>query len=267
MNPQLFRALSLVAASVLAFAIPAIAANPAAEEVMRRNFLTLKVADSTSDATFRLINSSGQERVRDTVGQTKLIPGTTDNRRVVVFSAPADIAGTKTLLIEHSTSDDDIWIYLPAMKKVRRLVASNKKDSFVGTDFSYGDVIGHKVEDWNHTLVREEKVGQWSCYVVESTPKRPEVAEISGYSKRVNWIDKTSAVAVKGEIYDLQGELLKRLSADDIHKIDEKADKWQPMRLSAENVQTGHKTLIEFRNFSANVGVADDVFSTRYLER
>jgi len=94
-------------------------AAPSAEDVMTQNFTISKVADSTQDAAFRLINSQGQERVRETTGQTKLLPGTTDNRRIVVFTAPADIRGTKTLLIEHSGGDDDIWIYLPAMKKVR----------------------------------------------------------------------------------------------------------------------------------------------------
>lgn len=238
-----------------------------AADVMRANFLTSKTSDSRSDATFHLINDAGQERVRDTVGETKLIPGTTDNRRIVVFKSPSDVKGTKTLLIEHTGSDDDIWIYLPAMKKVRRLVASNKKDSFVGTDFSYGDVIGHKVEDWNHKLLREEKADGKDCYVIESTPKSPETADHSGYSKRVSWIDKQSSVAVKGEIYDQNGELLKKTTSEDIQKVDAKNNKWQAMKLIAENVQTSHKTVIEFKNFKAGVGVKDDVFTPRALEK
>jgi hypothetical protein len=159
-------------------------ADPPAEEIMQKNLLATKVPDSTTRSTFRLINAAGQQRIRETDGQTKLIAATTDNRRLVNFLSPADVRGTKTLLIEHSAADDDIWIYLPAMKKVRRLVSSNKKDSFVGTDFSYGDVIGHKVEDWNHRLLRQEKVDGRDCYVVESNPRRPEVADNTGYSKR-----------------------------------------------------------------------------------
>jgi outer membrane lipoprotein-sorting protein len=145
-------------------------------------------------------------------------------------------------------------------------VASNKKDSFVGTDFSYGDVIGHKVEDWNHKLLRQEKVDGRDCYVVESTPKRPEVADNTGYSKRVNWIDKESYVALRGEIFDQNGELLKRTSAQDVERVDAKNDRYQPMKLISENVQTGHKTIIEFTNFKANVGVGDEVFAARSLE-
>ncbi|PYM03363.1 MAG: RND transporter, partial [Candidatus Rokuibacteriota bacterium] len=126
------------------------AADPTAKEIMEKNFVVSKFVDSTSDATFTLINKTGQERVRKTFGTSKLQPNGIDNRRMVRFLSPPDVKGTVTLLVEHSDTDDDIWIYLPALKKVRRLVASNKKDSFVGTDFSYGDVIGHKVEEWGH---------------------------------------------------------------------------------------------------------------------
>ena len=241
-------------------------ADPTADEIMQKSLLSTKVLDSTTRSTFRLINAAGQQRVRETDGQTKLIAGTTDNRRLVNFLSPADVHGTKTLLIEHSAADDDIWIYLPAMKKVRRLVASNKKDSFAGTDFSYADVIGHKVEDWNHKVLRQEKLDGRDCYVVESTPRRPEVADNTGYSKRVSWIDKESYVAIRAEIYDLGGKLLKRTSAQDVERVDARNDRYQPMKLISENVQTGHKTIIEFSNFKANVGVGDEIFAARSLE-
>jgi len=247
--------------------IGVVQAQPSAEEIMKRNLLATKVGDSTASTTFRLINASGLERVRETDGDTKLIAGTTDNRRLVTFLSPSDVRGTKTLLVEHSSADDDIWIYLPAMKKVRRLVASNKRDSFAGTDFSYGDVIGHKVEEWNHKLVGQAKVDDRDCWLVESTPKRPEVADNSGYSRRLGWIDKVSYVALRGEIYDLTGQLLKKTTATKVQKVDAVKDRYQPMTLIGENVQTGHKTIIEFKNFKANVGVSDEVFTTRSLER
>jgi outer membrane lipoprotein-sorting protein len=265
MEPRIVKGIILALLGCAALA-QQVLAEPPAEEIMQKNLLSTKVLDSTTRSTFRLINAAGQQRIRETDGQTKLIAGTTDNRRLVNFLSPADVRGTKTLLIEHSAADDDIWIYLPAMKKVRRLVASNKKDSFVGTDFSYGDVIGHKVEDWNHKVVRQEKIDGRDCYVMESTPKRPEVADNTGYSRRVNWIDKESYVALRGEIYDQTGELLKRTSAEDVQRVDTKNDRYQPMKLTAENVQTGHKTIIEFVNFKANVGVGDEVFAARSLE-
>jgi uncharacterized protein len=186
--------------------------------------------------------------------------------RITTFMSPSDVKGTKTLLIEHTGKDDDIWIYLPALKKVRRLVSNNKKDSFVGTDFSYGDVIGHRPGDWNHKILKSESVDGRDCFVLESTPKTLEVADNSGYSKRVFWIDKENFVPLKGEVYDSGNQLLKKFTAKRIEKVDAKNDKWQPMYLEAENVQSNHRTKLEFKNFKANVGISDDKFTTRYLE-
>jgi outer membrane lipoprotein-sorting protein len=257
---------TLTLAVFLVGSFDASAADPSASDIAQKSYDSSKVADSTSDATFKLVNSAGQERIRETTGGTKLIKGTTDNMRITTFMSPSDVKGTKTLLIEHAGKDDDIWIYLPALKKVRRLVSNNKKDSFVGTDFSYGDVIGHRPSDWNHKIVKSESVDGRDCFVLESTPKTPEVADNSGYSKRVFWIDKENFVPLKGEVYDSGNQLLKKFTAKRIEKVDAKNDKWQPMYTEVENVQSDHRTILEFKNFKANVGIGDDKFTTRYLE-
>ncbi len=257
----------LLAALGMAGAGTARAADLTAVQIVERTFVVSKFKDSVGDATFRLINASGQERVRESLGYSKLRTNGVDNMRFTRFTAPPDIKGTATLLMENSAQDDDIWIYLPALKKVRRLVASNKKDSFVGTDFSYGDVIGHKVSDWKHTLVREETVDGQPCYVVESTPANPDVQANSGYSKRISWVRKDNFVTVKGESYDEGGQLLKKFSASELQQLDPALHRWQANRLESLNVQTGHRTVLEFRNTKVNQNVGDDVFTTRYMER
>jgi predicted RND superfamily exporter protein len=251
----------------LVAAVPASADELTPEAIMQRNFVALKVADSTSDATFTLRNSDGQERVRKTLTSTKLQPNGTDNMRLVRFLSPQDVRSTATLTIENSDRDDDIWIYLPALKKTRRLLASNKKDSFVGTDFSYGDVIGFKVGEWRHAVLREEAVDGAPCFVVESLPSSPDVQENSGYSKRLQWIRKDNFVAVKGEFYDTAGQLLKTIIASDLREVDAEKGRWQAMRLEARNVQTGHSTTIEQQNFKANQGLSTQQFAARELER
>lgn len=238
-----------------------------AEKIMKKNFVSTKVLDSVSDATFTLINKNGQERVRKTFGTTKLRPNGVDNMRMVRFLSPPDVKGTVTLLIEHSDKDDDIWVYLPALKKVRRLVSSNKKDSFVGTDFSYEDVIGQKVEEWNHRLVKEDEVDGQPCYVIESLPKNETVKSNSGYGKRVTWIRKDNFVMIKGEVSDQALQPLKTFTFTDVQLVDPTRGKWQQMRLETDNVQTGHRTVIQFENFKANQNIKDDFFTTRYMER
>ena len=243
------------------------AQNLSANDIANRNYITSKVIDSSSDSTFKLINNSGQERIRDTIGQTKLIKGTKDNMRLVTFLSPSDVKGTKTLMIEHTGKDDDIWIYLPALKKVRRLVSNNKKDSFVGTDFSYGDVIGHKVNEWTHTLVKEEEIEGAACYVIESMPKDATVKANTGYAKRISWIKKDNFVTVKSIAYDEANELLKEATYKRWKEVEAIKHRWQAGILEAKNLQTGHQTVITIDQSKYNTGVKDDFFTTRYMEQ
>jgi len=260
--------LRIVLAAALFSALPlAHAAEPNLADIVKKSLSVNKMVDSTSDATFTLINKTGQERVRKTFGVSKLEPNGEDNMRMTRFMAPADVKGTVSLLIEHSAGEDDMWIYLPALKKVRRLVSSNKKDSFVGTDFSYGDVIGHKVTEWDYKLLREEQADGADCYVIEATPKSNEVRDNSGYSRRVLWIRKDNFFAIKGDLWDEAGEPVKKFHMTDLHEVDPARHKWQAMRLESENLQTGHKTVIAFENFKVNQKVRDDFFTTRYMEK
>ncbi len=236
-------------------------------EIMEKNFIVSKVPDSVADATFTLINKTGQERVRKTFGTTKLQENGIDNMRMTRFLSPPDVKGTVSLLIEHADKDDDIWIYLPALKKVRRLVSNNKKDSFVGTDFSYADVIGYKVGEWHYTLLKEETIDGQPCYVVEAIPKNEAVQSSNGYSKRIGWLRKDNFMTVKSEFWDESGQMLKVSTFTDIQLVDQKRGKWQAMRLEANNLQTGHRTIIKFDNFKANQQVKDEFFTTRYMEK
>jgi outer membrane lipoprotein-sorting protein len=235
-------------------------------EIMEKNFVITKVTDSESEATFVLRNKSGKERVRKTFGTTKLKENGVDNMRMTRFLQPTDVRGMVSLLVEQSSKDDDIWLYLPSMKKVRRLVSSNKRDSFVGTDFSYGDVIGHKVQDWEHSIVGEEVVDGFDCFIIESLPKTKTIAKNSGYSKRVGWIQKDTFVARKSEMYNLSGALYKQMSFSNIELVEPDKNRWTARELRALNVLSGHSTVITVDKLKVNVGVKNSYFTTRYME-
>ena len=252
----------LVACAPLAVAAPA---DPT--DVMRRNFLVGKVRDSRSDVTMTLVSENGTRRVRSTTGLSKLLPNGVDQKRLIRFLSPADVKGTATLLIEHSDGDDDIWIYLPALHKVRRLVASNKKDSFVGTDFSYGDIIGHKVEDWTYQYVGEETLDGVPTHVIDCTPKSDAVRDTSGYGKRKVWVRQDNYVAVKGEYWDTAGQPIKQFEARDVREIDPANHKWQAYVLTMKNTQTNHSTEIAIAKIEVGVGASDEQFTERYLEK
>jgi predicted RND superfamily exporter protein len=234
--------------------------------IMQKSLAATKVKDSVSNATFTLIDKGGQARVRKTQGHTRLQDGTDDNMRLVRFLSPADIKGTSILLIEHARADDDMWLYLPALGKVRRLSPANKKDSFVGTDFSYADVIGYKPEQWTHRLVGDEVLNGMPCHVVESLPADDTVRQSTGYGKRVTWLGQQNFVTLRVDIWDTSLQPLKRILASDIRQVGGN-QRWQAMRTEAENLQTGHRTVIQFEGFQADRYVPESLFTTKELDK
>lgn len=268
--------LNPVIASIMMFVIvigistnsrDAFSSEPDLNKIMETNSVVFKVLDSVSDSTFVLTNKNGQERIRKTFSTTKLQSNGIDNMRMTRLLSPPDVKGTVSLLIENSEKDDDIWVYLPALKKVRRLVASNKKDSFVGTDFSNADVIGYKVSEWSYKALREETLNEQVCYVIEAIPKNDIVKTNTGYSRRVVWIRKDNFATIKSEFWDETGEMLKTATFTDMKLVDSKRGKWQAMRLEANNLQTGHRTIISMENFKVNQGIENEFFTTRYMEK
>ena len=151
--------------------------------------------------------------------------------------------------------------------KQRLLAASNKKDAFVGTDFSYGDVIGHRTADWKHRLVKAGHAASSEPWVIESLPASEAVAVQSGYSKRISHIHPVSFVTEQCEFTDLQGQRLKTMTLDKVVAPPNGRGRHQPLRMQMANHQTGHTTIIEFSRFDANVPVAPAQFTAQALEK
>jgi hypothetical protein len=245
------------------------AASPeiTAREIMERNFFVSKLKSLRAESYMTLINDKGQKRERKSANLVKLQANGVDSRFLVKFSSPNDIKGTSFLQIEHSDGDDDLWIYLPALKKSRRLVANNKKDSFVGSDFSYGDILLPKVDLYKHTLVRSEAVDGHECFVVESAPASDAVKANSGYSKKVTWVRKDNFLETRVDYFDISGRPLKTQRITEHTQVDDEPPSWFALRREMANHQTGHKTILRFEKIESGVVAPDDLFTTRYLER
>jgi outer membrane lipoprotein-sorting protein len=238
-----------------------------AATIMERNFMASKVTGVRMEASMVLINGRGQQRERRNTSLVALQPNGIDSKFAVRFSTPADIRGTAFLQVEHSEGDDDLWIYLPALKKSRRLVASNKKDSFVGSDFSYGDVALPKVANYRHALQRTERMDGVDCYVIESLPGDDTVKANSGYSRKITWVRSDNYVETKVEYYDLAGRLLKTQRITRPQVVDAKNGRWFPLSREMTNHQTGHRTTLNVLRLETNVPTPDEMFTTRYIER
>lgn len=252
---------------VIAVPGSAVAETPDASALLAASTKATQFRRSAATGRFVLINRGGQQRIRDTVSLSELKPDGVSNKRLIRFNSPADVRGTSVLTIENRGTDDDIWIYLPALKKVRRLTATGRRESFAGTDFSYGDVIGHPIADWTHQLMRQEILGGAATQVIVSQPRTPAVAALSGYSRRITWLRVDDAVPLKVEYYDMAGALLKVYTADDIRLIDASPRRFQAMRQTMRNIQSGHMTVIEYQTFRTDVAPSADNFTPRNLDR
>ena len=255
------------AALALTLQTPAHAAELGAQDIMEKNFLVTKVKTLRTEATMVLINDKGQTRERRTTTLGQLQKNGIDSNLIVQFQAPADIKGTGFLQLEHSNGDDDLWIYLPALKKSRRLVASNKKDSFVGSDFSYGDILLPKADLYRHALLRSEPVDGQDCYVIESIPKDDAVKQNSGYSKKITWVRKDNFLENKVDYFDLTGRPLKTQTVSGHKLMEPENQRWIAQHREMLNHQTGHKTTFTFTHAEVGHPVPDDFFTTRSVER
>jgi hypothetical protein len=236
-------------------------------QVIEKSNQIIKVSGSVSDSLFILTDKNGQERKRKTISYTKLSKNGIDNIRSTKFLSPADAKGTGILLIENHNGDDDISLYLPALKKVRKIAAGGKKDSFVGTDFSYVDVVGFKTEDWSYKSLGDAIVAGKNCFVIEATAKSEKVIQETGYSKRILKFQKDSFLNLAGEVYDENGDLIKRFTFSDYKLVEPANNRWWSMKAEVQNVQTSHKTLIVTENFTVEPNIDDKYFSVRFLEK
>jgi outer membrane lipoprotein-sorting protein len=213
--------------------------------------------DQIAEMTMTLIKSSGRKRVRKVKVWQKDY-GKND-KSLMRFLEPADVRGTGFLVWEHESKDDDQWLYLPALKKVRRISSKEKEKSFMGTDFSYDDLGSHDLDDYDYAFLRSETFNDQDCYVIKSVPK-PEKKK--SYSKTISWIRKDIFIATKIEFYDKKGEFLKRMHAFNIEKINEI---WTTKKMEMENVQKKHITILELENVRYNIGLKDNIFTERNL--
>lgn len=256
-------------ASVLALLLagaPLAQAEMSAQQLMERNFFVSKISVMKSQMTMSLIGADGQKRERKIETVSKLQKNGIDSNLIVRFQYPADIKGTGFLEVEHIDADDDLWIYLPALQKVRRLISNNKKDSFMGSDFSYGDMLPPRADLYQHTLLRAETLENQETLVIESVPVSDKVRNDSGYSKKISWLHKDSSLEAKVEYYDLAGKLLKVQWARQPKLIEADKNRWLAQQREMTNVQTGHKTVISLDVIDTKVVIADELFSTRALE-
>ena len=177
------------------------------------------------------------------------------------FQSPADVKNTSFMSWSYdSNKSDDQWIYLPALKRTKRISSDSKNDYFMGSDFTYDDLGDRKLSADNHKLLREETVNGKACYVVESISKDEDYM----YFKTITWIEKSNFIGVKKEYYDEDEELLKILTIKKVEKI---SGINVITNSEMKNVQKNHTTSIILTGVKINTGISASKFSERMMTR
>ncbi len=229
-----------------------------AQEVKKRD---TGYKDFTATAKMTLRNAQGQSSVKEMNIKT-LEAAAEGEKALIVFTAPADTKDTVLLSHSFRSKADEQWLYLPSMKRTKRIASGNKSGSFVGSEFSYEDISPQQVEKYTYKFLREEKYAGLDCFVIERYPKD---AKSSGYTKQIVWIDKAEYRPLKAENYDRKGALAKTLISTKYKKFVSRF--WRPMNLEMVNHQTKKRTSIEFTNYKFGNGLGAAEFDSSRLDR
>jgi hypothetical protein len=206
-----------------------------------------------------LISGRGAPRIREVSYYFKDYGDT--EKILMAFKSPRDVAGTGYLSFSYDDGrDDDIWLYVPAIKRIRRITGSGKNDDFMGTDFTYEDMGSRSLDKDNFTLQGEERIDGEPCWVVEARPKDSR----DPYGRRVIRVRKDSSVLNAVDYYDRQNRLLKELRVSGIRQID---GIWTAHKMEMTNIQSRHSTVIEMTDIRFNIPLDESLFAVSSLER
>ncbi len=238
-----------------------------ADEIMQKVEARDDGDNSSSELEMILIDKNQQQRVRriksfgHDVGK--------DTQRIMFFLEPADVRNTGFLTYDYddANKDDDQWLYLPALRKSKRIATGDRSGSFMGSDFSYADMTGRDLEDYHFTLMKEDVVNGDKVWLIESKPRTAEVIEETGYEKSVLFVRQDNFVVIRAVHWLNKGDKLKYL---DVKKLEQIDGIWVPTEMSMTTKQGKtfvHSTTLRQHNLRFNQKLDADMFSVRRLER
>lgn len=232
---------------------------PSIEEIVR---LANQIAyysgnDGKSDVTMTIKDAQGRIRKREFVIMRRDVEDGGEQQFYVYFKKPSDVRKMVFMVHKNVGKDDDRWLYLPALDLVKRIAASDKRTSFVGSHFYYEDVSGRSIHEDAHELIEVTK----DAYIIKNTPKDPASVEFSSYTM---WIDRKSYMPLKAEYLDKEGKKYRVVEALNIEYI-----QGCPVvtKSRVKDLASGGETVTEFKNIKCNLGLTDKIFTERYLRR
>jgi len=216
--------------------------------------------DFKADMSMLLKNKQGKESLRQ-MGTRSLEVNGDGDKTLIVFDQPRDVKGTALLTFSHSDGNDDQWLYLPALKRVKRISSRNKSGPFMGSEFAYEDLSSQEVEKYHYKYIKNEMLDGQDMFIIERDP----VDENSGYTRQVVWVDVAEYRPFKMDFYDRKNQLLKTLVFNNYKQY--LGQYWRAAEMYMENHQTGKSTLLSWTNYQFKTGLEESDFSRNGLKR
>ena len=246
--------------------LPALSA-PDARQIMQQVNDRDDGDNSSADLTMTLIDKHGNKRQRRIRSFNK--DKGKDRQRIMFFLEPADVKDTGFLTYDYDLpeQDDDQWLYLPALKKSKRIASSDKSGAFMGSDFNYSDMTRRNLDAYDFRLLKEEEVRGRKAWLIEALPKSRQEMEESGYKKSLVFVDQESFVVVRAVHWTLDGDRLKYQDVPGLEKIDGVWTITHMTMTTKKAKSTLHQTELDFHNTRYNQDLAEEMFSVRRLEK
>lgn len=215
----------------------------------------------------RIINKRGSVRERKIAMISKLYDNGETEKRLIRFLSPPDVKGTGMLTFDYLNKSDDIWIYLPALRKIRKIHSSEKSGNFMGSEFTYGDMTFFSLDEFNFTKEEDEEILGTKCFVIIQEPLSAKIEKNYGFSKKIIYIGKDDYVIRKSKYFDSDNILWKELDAFDIRLIDPENNKYRVFRMTINNLKNNRKSEMLIEKLILSNDIEDKYFTSRYLER
>ena len=256
--------LALLVGTLLAFspltALAQDAAQKGLEIATRSDNSDNGFGDSTANAIMVLTNTAGQSSSRELRFMTlERASANVGDKTISLFLTPADVKGTAVLSHAKITANDDQWIYLPALKRVKRISSSNKSGPFMGSEFAYEDITAQELGKFTYTWIRSEKCGSATCDVIERIPTYKK----SGYSRQLVWINSKTLQAETVQFFDRAGNHVKTMTSSGWKKY---SGYWRQASLTMVNHRNGKSTVLKFSNWKFKTGLTDRDFKSTALQ-
>jgi len=246
---------------------PVMAADLTANEIMQRVYDRDDGDNSTSEISMTLIDKSGGKRQRLLRTFSKDVGA--DTKQLIYFLGPADVEDIGLLTFDHAgvELDDDQWLFLPALKKTKRIATSDQSGKFVGTDFSFADLTERENEEYEYELLGTEDVRGKPAWKIRAVPNEREMGR-TGYTKSVIWVSQESFVVVRAVHWVREGG---RMKYYDVPRLELVEGIWSPLEIvmttKAKDQTTEHRTILQVSELKYNQGYEQDMFSVRQLEK